>query len=290
MNLPAIAVDGIAASRKRIKPFRVFRPESVTAVCELLAARPDALLHAGGIDLVSRMKAGLGAPALIALGQVASLKGVRRNGDALEIGAATSHWQIEHDGLVRSCLPALADYVAGLGNVRVRLQGTIGGNIMAAEPGYEIPALLAALDARLIFASRADGRRYTVAAREFRPVSAPHLDLLVTISIPLAAREIAWSRDLRPVFGVVAALDFDGDTIRSGYGATTGQGPIADAIAIERPLPRRELPSQARALAERWAQNLSFAELSTDLDPAYARHVLSVLMRRLLLRIVEDPR
>jgi CO/xanthine dehydrogenase FAD-binding subunit len=152
LSVPAIAVDGIAASRKRIAPFALFRPASVTEAIELLAVWPSAVLHAGGIDLATRMKAGLVAPAVIALDRIGEIKGVTRGRDGLDIGAVTTHWQIEHDSVVRSCLPALADYVASLGNVRVRLQGTIGGNVLAAEPGYEMLALLAALDAHLHFA------------------------------------------------------------------------------------------------------------------------------------------
>jgi aerobic carbon-monoxide dehydrogenase medium subunit len=290
LTASAISASGIAASRKRVPSFQLFRPRSIEATCALLAEWPGAVLHAGGIDLVSRMKCGRSAPAVIALGDVAELKGVRLIGDVLEIGAATSHWQIEHDELLKSCLPCMADYLTGLGNVRVRMQGTIGGNVMAAEPGYEMLAFLAALDARLHFAARSDRRLYAVTARDFLPDSRAECDLLTAISIPLPTAKVAWNRDLRPALGVVASLELNGDAVRSAYGATTGQGPIGNPIEFVAPISRHAMALRAHALAESWAASLPLVETPAGLERDYACHVLGVLMRRLLERMTEEPR
>jgi carbon-monoxide dehydrogenase medium subunit len=285
LSVPAIAVDGIAASSKRIAPFAVFRPASVTEAVELLAVWPGAVLHAGGIDLANRMKAGLAAPAVIALDRIGEIKGVTRGRNGLDIGAVTTHWQIEHDGVVGSCLPALADYVASLGNVRVRLQGTIGGNVLAAEPGYEMLALLASLDARLHFARKSDGTRYAISARGFQPALSAAGDILLTISIPLPAPQLVWTREMRPNLGIVASLDSEGDLIRSGYGAITGQSAVGSPLNITQPLSRRQIGARARELAESWAASIPFVDTPGAFDLIYMRHVTAVLMRRLLGRM-----
>jgi carbon-monoxide dehydrogenase medium subunit len=290
LSVPAIAVDGIAASRKRIAPFSLFRPASVTEAVELLAVWPTAVLHAGGIDLANRMKAGLVAPAVIALDRIGEIKGVTRGRDGLDIGAVTTHWQIEHDGVVRSCLPALADYVASLGNVRVRLQGTIGGNVLAAEPGYEMLALLASLDAHLHFARKSDGARYAIAARGFQAALSAAGDILLTISIPLPAPQLVWTREMRPNLGIVASLDSEGDLIRSGYGAVTGQSAVGSPLNITQPLSRRQIAVRARELAESWAASIPFVDTPGAFDLIYMRHVTAVLMRRLLGRMTGTDR
>jgi aerobic carbon-monoxide dehydrogenase medium subunit len=290
VSVPAIAVDGIAASRKRILPFALFRPASVTEALELLAAWPGAVLHAGGIDLTNRMKAGLVAAAVIALDGVDEMKRVARSRDALNIGAAVTHWQIEHDSVVRSSLPAVAEYVSGLGNVRVRLQGTIGGNVMAAEPGYEMLALLEALGANLHFASRSDRKRYAVEARGFRPAFMGAGDILVTISIPLPTPQLVWTREMRPNLGVVASLDHDGDSIQSGYGAVSGQTAAGSSLGITQSMSRQDIAAGAAKLAESWAADIPIADAPGAADPIYMRHVMAVLMRRLLVRMSGQSR
>jgi aerobic carbon-monoxide dehydrogenase medium subunit len=286
VSVPAIAADGIAASGKRIEPFALFRPASVAEALDLMAAWPGAALHAGGIDLVNRMKAGFVAPAVIALDGIGEIKGIGWSRDGnLDIGAATTHWQIEHDALLKSSLPALAGYVADLGNVRVRRQGTIGGNLMAAEAGYEMLAALAALDAKLCFATLSGGARTTVAARAFHQTPFASGALLLAISIPFPAAQLAWSRDLRPNLGVVAALDCTGDVIRSGYGAISGVASAGAALGITQPMSPQEIVARVRELAEDWATEIALVAGPMAPDPIYVRHVLGVLMRRLLLRL-----
>ena len=288
LTAPAVTASGIAASGKRVAPFQLFRPIALEEICGLLAEWPDALFHAGGIDLVNRMKAGLAAQTVIALGDVAELKGVHHANAMIEIGAATTHRQIENDELLKSCFPCISNYVSGLGNVRIRTQGTIGGNVIAAEPGYEMLALLAALDARFHFIGRTDGRRYAVAARTFQPAIRAGGDLLTMISISLQSVTVAWNRNLRPALGVVASLQWDGDTIHAGFGTLSGQGAIGGPIEVEQPMGRDDLAASARALAERWAARLPLMPTPGGASLDYCRHVATVLMQRLLGRMARE--
>jgi carbon-monoxide dehydrogenase medium subunit len=285
---PVGSAFGIAASHKRVGPFRLFRPVTLEEICGLLAESPDAVFHAGGIDLVNRMKAGLAPHAVIALGGVAELVGVRRAGNMIEIGAATTHRQLENDGLLKSCLPCIPNYVAELGNIRIRTQGTIGGNVVAAEPGYEMLALLAALDARFHFIARADGKRYAASARTHRPAACNDGDLLTLISISLPSASVKWNRDLRPTLGVVASVRWDGDIIHSGFGALSGQGPIGEPIEVEQPMTRQDLAASTRSLAERWADRLPLVPMPSGPRRDYCRHVAGVLMQRLLTQMTRE--
>jgi carbon-monoxide dehydrogenase medium subunit len=274
-----LTASGIAASRKRISPFRLFRPSSVEAACDLLGQWPGAVLHAGGIDLVNRMKAGLAADTVVALDRIAELKGVRRVGDTIEIGAAATHWQIEHDPLLKACLPSVPEFVVGLGNVRIRMQGTIGGNVMAGEPGYEMLALLAALDAELHFIDWSDGTRSVVPARAWRGISQAEGRLLSVIAVRLRQVTVAWDRELRPSLGLVASLEWQDERAVSGLGALTGQGPVWEPMVFAQPLSRADVTAQARPIAERWAARLPDIG-SPDRD--YCNRVAGVMMRRAL--------
>ena len=280
-----LSVPAIAASRKRIAPFRLYRPATIAAVCELMAQWPGALLHAGGIDLVGRMKTGVAAAAVIALGGVAALKGVARVGDMVEIGAATTHWQLEHDEVLRGELPAVADFVADLGNVRVRAQGTIGGNIMAAEPGYEMLPLLAALDAELRFVACHDGTRRTISARAWRAPAPDSAELLTAIAIPLRTATVTWDRTLRPLLGLIATLQWRDDVAVSGLAALTGRGPVWAPLGLAEPVRRRDLVEAADAIGLDWAGRLPPLAMTAGAGDAYCRHAARVMARRAIERM-----
>jgi len=278
-------IAAIAASRKRIAPFRLLRPTTVEALCESKRQWPDALLHAGGIDLVSRMKFGLAAPAVIDLGALDEIKGVRQAGDIVEIGAATTHWQIEHDELLKALLPAVPDFVAGLGNVRVRVQGTIGGNIMAGEPGYEMLPLLAALDAGLRFVDWRNGRRRNVPARGFGVDATDGAYLLAVIAVPLSGKTVTWDRSLRPQLGLIAAFDWHEGMVVSGFAALTGCGGVWASLPLARPLSRNDLAATSGAIAESWGELLPPLNGPAELSRDYCRHVAQVMLRRAITRM-----
>jgi carbon-monoxide dehydrogenase medium subunit len=228
---------------------------------------------AGGIDLISRMKSGAGFTHVVALADVAELHGIHIRGDRIEIGAATSHRAVETDALIRSRLPAVADYVANLGNIRIRCQGTIGGNVMADEPGYEMLALLLVLDATLNFCDPASTAIRPVSARDFAASAATPRSrgLLISIAIPLSPLKVVGNRDLRPALALVAGV----------AGPTGGAALIgAHRRAVWAPL----APDAATAeiSAARWAAALPAPQSSVD--AGYARRVGAVLLRRALIQ------
>ncbi|MDF2114295.1 FAD binding domain-containing protein [Roseiarcaceae bacterium H3SJ34-1] len=274
----------IAASRRRIAGFRLHRPVTIDEACDLLARFSDgAMLHAGGIDVTNRMKRGFLQPHVIAVQQVAGLSGIRLGETEIEIGAATRHWDIEIDPGLRHALPTLCDYVAGLGNIRIRMQGTIGGNIMAAEPGYEMPAVLAVLDAELVFrdcATRTERRLTVDQWLEIRGANPGPL-LLTSIRLPRRPIALAWNRQLRPALSLVAALRHDGTGQMRGRMAVTGgsSGPLIADIALT--AAGREDPDLG-LVARAWVDRLPLLQLPLGPDAGYCSEVIPILCRRLL--------
>ncbi len=68
-----------------------------------LAADPQAKLLAGGMTLLPSMKHRLTSPTrLIDIGKLPQLRGIRRDGDYLQIGACMRHVEVASDEQVRS--------------------------------------------------------------------------------------------------------------------------------------------------------------------------------------------
>ena len=75
--------------------FDYHRPQSVAEAAKLLASNAEAKLLAGGHTLLPTMKQRLAHPqAIVDLSHVAELKGIDKRGNALVIGAMTTHDEV----------------------------------------------------------------------------------------------------------------------------------------------------------------------------------------------------
>ncbi len=116
--------------------FDYYRPGNLSEALQLLAQHPEAKLLAGGHSLLPMMKLRLTAPsALIDLGKVPGLSGIREEGDRIVIGAMTTHTEIEHSELLARRSPLLAETAAEIGDVQVRNCGTLGGAAAHGDVG-----------------------------------------------------------------------------------------------------------------------------------------------------------
>src|SRR3569623_127086 len=110
------------------------RPSSL-ADATRLAANPSAKVLAGGQTLLASMKLRLANPEqLVDLGAIAELAGIRREGNALVIGAMTKHADVAASADVKSAIPALADLAGNIGDRQGRAMGTIGGSLANNDP------------------------------------------------------------------------------------------------------------------------------------------------------------
>jgi len=132
--------------------FDYVRPSSVDeAVRALASGGDDAKAIAGGQSLMPLLRLRLAYPErLVDLGGLDSLRGVRDLGDALEIGALTTHYEVVRDPLIRAHCGLLAQAAATIADPAVRHRGTIGGGLAHADPAGDLPAVITALDATLV--------------------------------------------------------------------------------------------------------------------------------------------
>jgi carbon-monoxide dehydrogenase medium subunit len=135
---------------------------------EALAALgdPEAKALAGGQSLVSVLKLRLVRPSVVVdIGRL-DLGGVTAVDDELRIGALTTWADLSVvPELRRPALRALAECVAGIGDLQVQNRGTVGGSLAHADPASDLPPVLLALDAR--FRLRSAGGERVVPARAF---------------------------------------------------------------------------------------------------------------------------
>jgi carbon-monoxide dehydrogenase medium subunit len=235
--------------------FDYLQPQTLEEAVAMLSSHEDAKILAGGHSLIPAMKLRLAQPrALIDLGRVSGLHGIREQDGRIVIGAMTTHYDIESSALLREKCPLLVEVAPQLGDVQVRNRGTIGGNIVHADPGSDWPAAILALDAEMEIAGPA-GRR-AVQAREFfvemMQSAVQSNEILVEIRVPVTPKLVAYVKFAQKasgfaIAGVAAVVDKPGKTVRIGI---TGVAPKAyRATAVEDALRGDSLGAEAIAAA-----------------------------------------
>jgi carbon-monoxide dehydrogenase medium subunit len=151
--------------------------EALDLLDEAAAAGQEAKLIAGGQSLLPMMKLRLAVPeVLIDLADLEELKRGGWYGYNHTIGALTTYRQLARERFVSrdgtplpgngtrgvvADAPALADALAVLADPQVRARGTIGGAVAHGDPAADLPAVLLALNAELVIASRAGRHEQT---------------------------------------------------------------------------------------------------------------------------------
>jgi carbon-monoxide dehydrogenase medium subunit len=147
--------------------FDYVRPDTVDeAVRALAGAGDEAKIIAGGQSLLPLLRLRLAYPeVLIDVGGLSELRGVADAGDALVIGARTTHYQLVHDPLVAEHAGLLAQATSTVADPAVRHRGTLGGALAHADPAGDLPAVILVLDGTLT--ARGPGGEREIAAADF---------------------------------------------------------------------------------------------------------------------------
>jgi carbon-monoxide dehydrogenase medium subunit len=263
--------------------FHYVRPETVAEAVAAHAAAGDARYLAGGQSLLAALNLRLDSPdLLIDISRIAALRGVRREGDRIVIGAMTRHAEIAADPLVSRYLPLLVQAVGHVAHPAIRNRGTIGGSLALADPAAEMPACALALSANLEVAGPRGTR--TIAGDEFfrgtYQTALTEGEILTAIVIPIP------DSAARPGFAELARRK--GDYAMTGLAMMAGPAPRIVWFALsDRPV--RALRAEA-ALAEGKGAGI-VADLATsgisvtsdqNASPDVKRHYARVLLSRAL--------
>ena len=147
--------------------FDYLRPASLPELLRTLSQHgEDAKLLAGGQSLMPLLNMRLANPRVVVdISGLSELDYIRREGDALLIGALTRQYRLEKEPLVSAAVPFLVAAAKLVGHPQIRHSGTVGGSLAHADPSAELPAAMCALGAEFRVAG-ARGER-TVKADDF---------------------------------------------------------------------------------------------------------------------------
>lgn len=112
--------------------FNLLRPRTLEeALSQLLTNGSEAMIIAGGTDVVPNLQSGLYSPkVMVDIKGIGDLKGISFHPErGLEIGALTSITELAESPLVRERYPVLAQAAATVASPILRNMGTLGGNL-----------------------------------------------------------------------------------------------------------------------------------------------------------------
>jgi carbon-monoxide dehydrogenase medium subunit len=274
--------------------FDYVRATSVDDAVAALGDRgEDAKVLAGGQSLLPLLRLRLAYPeALVDVGRVDEMRGVRDEGGSLRIGATTTHHEVLTNPLVRQHVPLLAEATATVADPAVRHRGTFGGSLAHADPAGDLPAVALALDASMEVAG-AGGRRSIPAGEFFVDYLQTALaadEVLVAVRVPKLGA--GWGHRYEkfhrvaqawPIVGVAAVVRRDNGSIAEARVGLTNMGstPLR-ARAVEEALAGAAASADAIAAAAGRAAEGTRPGSDLNAQADYREHLAKVLTRRAL--------
>ena len=168
----------------------IYKAASVSDAIAALRADPQAVVIAGGTDVLIKIREGkLAGCRLVSIHDLSELKGISLNaaGD-VEIGPLSTFRDVTYSDVIRQSVPVLGEAADTAGGPQLRAAGTIGGNVCNGITSAGTASTLVALGA--ILRVRGSGGEREIPISEWYKgvgkVALEHDELLVKIVIPRA--------------------------------------------------------------------------------------------------------
>lgn len=263
----------------------------------------EAKLIAGGTAVVLMLQQKLIEPAmLVSLGRIPEHDFIRQEKDGLHVGALTLLRAAEQSKNLQDFSLALAHSFGVVGNIRIRNQATVGGNLAEADYASDPPAMLLALDARVIV-TNGEGQReipldefflgfYTTALEADEIITELIIPPLPETARATYLKYTSRSAEDRPCVGVAALVDFSPDGHCNDLRVSVG-------AAVETPqrLPEVEAQAKGETLSDDLIKDIA-EEYAQQLDPLedergsawYRTEMMRVFIRRALTEVRDGNR
>jgi aerobic carbon-monoxide dehydrogenase medium subunit len=274
--------------------FEYVRPSSLAEAIRALAdGGEDAKVIAGGQSLLPLLRLRLAYPELLVdIGALDDLRGVSDQGDTLLIGARTTHYQLVHDPLIAEHCGLLAQAAGTVADPAVRHRGTLGGSIVHADPAGDLPAVVLALDARLI-ATGTGGDREIRAADFFVDYLTTTLEpgeILTGIRVPKLGPDWGYryekfhrTAQAWAIVGVAALARRSNGQVAEARVGLTNMGPVpVRAAAVEAAAAGADASAAALVAAATAAADGTHPPADLHGAPDYRSHLARVLTGRAL--------
>ena len=278
-------------------PFEYYVPATIQEAIALLTQYDgEAKILAGGHSLLPIMNLRLAQPkALIDIGKIPGLSGIREDNGTIVIGAMTTHYLVESSSLLKQKVPILPETAAVIGDVQVRNRGTIGGSLAHADPAGDLPGTAVALDMQL----KAVGPRgeRTLSAREFfvdiLTTALQPDEILTEIRVPAMPPRTGSAYEKFPnpasryaIVGAAAVVTLDGNGVcrKASVGLNGVTGTPVAAVGVEQALVGKRLNDQS--IQEASAKAADGLEPLGDIfaSAVYRAHLARVFTKRALSR------
>jgi len=281
-------------------PLRLLRPTTVAeASGELARLGERARLYAGGAELLPLLRHRLiEADCLIDIKPIPSLNRIAWDGSRVRIGAAVTHRRLETAPVTRERLPLLASAESQVANIRVRNQGTLGGNLCFNDPHSDPATALLVHEATVAVAGAGGERRMALGdflVGMYATALGPD-EILVEVEVPplppgWGGAYLRVHRFQRPTVGVAAAAKLRDRRLEGARLAVGCVGPKAQRLgeleARVQGLPGTEA---ARVIGEAKGYLRGLLQPVDDLlgSADYKLHITSVLLGRALSQALES--
>ena len=259
--------------------FTLERPASLADAAKLAAGGGKVL--AGGQTLLASMKQRLADPGqLVDLSGIAGLAGVKKEGNALVIGAMTRHLDVADNADVKAAIPALAGLAAHIGDKQVRAMGTMGGSVANNDPAACYPSAVLALGATVHTTAR------KIAADDFfQGMFATALndgELITAISFPVP-KKAAYMKFNQPASRFALVGVFIAQTDGGVRVAVTG---AANGVFRHKGL--EDALNKSFTVASAAAVKIDAADLNADIhaSAAYRANLISVQAQRAVAKML----
>jgi carbon-monoxide dehydrogenase medium subunit len=244
------------------------------------AAAGGAKPLAGGQTLLASMKLRLSDPGnLVDLGGVKELAGIRREGNALVIGAMTRHIDVATSAEVAAAIPALTHLAGHIGDKQVRAMGTMGGSVANNDPAACYPSAVLGLGATVHTTKR------KIAADDFFQgmftTALEDGELITAISFPIPKKAV-YLKFNQPASRFALIGVFVAQTDGGVRVAVTGAGNgVFRHAGLEAALNASFTPQSAASV------KISADDCSADLhaSAAYRANLISVLTQRAVAQL-----
>ena len=260
------------------------------AIAALVDGGEDAKVMAGGQSLMPVLRLRMAAPSVVVdCSEIAEMQGVSDAGDAIVIGAGTTHHAVMTDPLVKAHAPLIALTTETVADPQIRHRGTFGGALAHADPAGDLPAAALALDTVMTVAGPR-GRRDIPAKDFFVDYFTTALEpdeILISVRVPKLGD--GWGYHYEKfnrttqgwaIVGVAVAVKRSGGAIEAARIGLTNMGPgPVRATAVETALVGAS-STEAIAAAAQHATEGTRATSDLHAQADYREHLARVLTAR----------
>jgi aerobic carbon-monoxide dehydrogenase medium subunit len=259
--------------------FEYQKPRSLADAAKAIGGAEDGKLLAGGMTLIPTLKQRLAKPSdLIDLASIPELKGIKKDGNAVVIGAMTKHVEVATSDVVKGAIPALAHLAEMIGDPQVRNRGTLGGSIANNDPAADYPSAVLGLNATVI-----TNKRKIAADQFFTGMFETALEpdeIITAVSFPVPEKA-GYEKFKNPASRYAVVGVFVAKTGGNVRVAVTGAGPVVfHQKDMEAALTKSFTPDAAASVKQ------SANGLNSDIHASaeYRAHLVTVMAKRAVQR------